>query len=259
LFGILLAIIHFKFIYMSSDHHPIKALLYPNLLKNNSNKFKAQVIIKEALSIKDICDSHCSKAASGIHPDAMEYHVKLFLEEMSNLLDEGFGINTGYFVAAPTIKGSFDSKNDKFDLARHNVTYKFSTGSLLRERASDIKAEILHVNYSGYGIQQVNDIYSNTSNDLLTPGGGLKIKGKKIKLTGAHPDVGIYFISETTGQRTKVTQVSMITNQNNNLVILIPYLQPDSYRLEVITQYAGKGSPLNEPRSITQESILRVV
>lgn len=244
---------------MSNNHQEIKALLYPNLLKNNTGTFKAQVITKKAQSIKDICNSHCSKSRSGVHPDTMEYHVRLFLEEMSDLLDEGFGINTGYFVAVPTIKGPFDNKNDKFDIARHNVTYKFSTGSLLRQRSSNIQAEILHVNYNGYGIQQVKDTYSNTSNDLLTPGGAFKIKGQKIKLTGAHPDVGIYFISEITGHRTKVTQASIITNQNNNLIILIPDLQPDSYRLEVITQYAGKGSPLNEPRSITQESILRVV
>ena len=244
---------------MSNNHQEIKALLYPNLLKNNSGTFKAQVITSKAQSIKDICNSHCSRTRSGVHPDAMEYHVMLFLEEMSELLDKGFAINTSYFVAVPTIKGSFNNKNDKFDAERHSVTYKFSQGALLRERAAKIQAEILHVNYRGYGIQKVKDTYSNTTNDLLTPGSALKIKGQKIKLTGAHPDVGIYFISETTGQRTKVTQVSIITNQNNNLLILIPYLQPDSYRLELITQYAGKSTPLNEPRSITLESILRVV
>jgi hypothetical protein len=244
---------------MSSNHRQIKALLYPNLLKNNSGTFKAQVITSKAQGIKDICIAHCSKPGSGINPDAMEYHVRLFLEEMTDLLDEGFAINTGYFVAVPTIKGSFNNKNDKFDAERHSVTYKFSQGALLRERVAKIQAEILHVNYRGYGIQQVKDTRSNTSNDLLTPGGALKIKGQKIKLTGEHPDVGIYFISETTGQRARVAPVNVITNQNSNLLILIPDLQPDSYRLELITQYAGKGTPLNEPRSATLESILRAV
>ena len=243
----------------NNQHHQIKALLFPNLLKNNKGTFKAQVISSKAQGIKDICISHCSRPGSGIHADAMEYHVRLFLEEMTDLLDEGFAINTGYFVAAPTIRGSFNNKYDQFDAERHSVTYKFSQGAILRERAANVEAEILHGTSANFGFIRVNDIYSGSLNDVITPGKNLKIEGQKVKLTGTHPDVGLYFISETTGQRAKVPPMNVIINQNKNLLILTPDLQPDSYRLEHITQYAGKGTPLNEPRCITLKNILRVV
>jgi hypothetical protein len=245
---------------MSSNHHPIKALLYPNLLKNNNGTFKAQTITRQTFDIKDICNLHCSRSGSGIHPDAMEYHVKLFLEAMSDLLNEGFAINTGYFTAAPTIKGSFENSNDNFNAKKHAVTYKFTQGAILRKRASLLQAEILHVhNNHHYGINRIKDIRSGSLNDILTPGGGLKIEGLKLKLTGTHPDIGIYFISKTTNERIKVPVEYMINNQNNNLLILIPGLKPDSYRLELITQYAGKGTPLNKPRNVTLGNILRVI
>ena len=244
---------------MSNNHQKIKALLYPNLLNNNNGTFKAQVISSKAQGIKDICISHCSRSGVGIHADAMEYHVRLFLEEMIDLLDEGFAINTGYFVAAPTIRGSFNNKYDQFDAERHSVTYKFCQGTLLRKRAVNVEAEILHGTSANFGFMRVRDIYSSSLNDVITPGKNLKIEGQKVKLTGTHPNVGVYFISETTGQRTKVPPINMIINQNKNLLILTPHLQPDSYRLEHITQYAGKGTPLNEPRSTTLAHILRVV
>jgi len=178
---------------------------------------------------------------------------------MGELLADGYAINTGYFAAAATIRGSFKYQNDNFDAERHNVTYKFSQGAVLRKRAAETKAEIVHISTAIYGFRQVTDSFSGSENDLITPGGGLKINGLKMKLTGSNPDVGLYFISETTGERTKVPAVDVITNQNNNLLILIPSLQPDSYRMEHITQYAGKGTPLNEPRTCTSFQILRVV
>lgn len=244
---------------MASNHHKIKAVLLPNQLKNNEGTFKAQTISSKTLGIKNICLSFCSKPGSGVDPDAMEYHVRLFLEEMGELLSNGFAINTGYFAAAASIRGSFASRHDNFDKKKHAVTYKFTQGAILRKKASETQAEILHVSDQNYGIQQVIDNHSGSENDLLTPSNALKIKGIKIKLIGTHPDVGIYFINETTGERTKVPAFDIVTNLNSQLIVVIPDLQPGSYRLEHITQYAGSTIPLTEPRTSTFALTLRVI
>jgi hypothetical protein len=244
---------------MSSNHHRIKAELHPNLLKNNKDTYKAQTLAYQTLGIKDICASLTNKPGTGIDPDTMEYHVRLFLEEMGELLADGFAVNTGYFLASASIRGSFKFKNDNFDSERHSVTFKFTQGAVLRKKATETQAEILHVVTNNYGIQQVRDNHTNSENDLLTPGNALHIKGVKLKLTGLHPDEGIYFISETSGDRAKVATCDFIVNQNSQLLIVIPDLQPDSYHLEHITLYAGKGKPLTEPRRSTFVRILRVV
>ena len=243
---------------MASQHRKIKAVLYPNLLKNNAGKFKAQIISYQTLSIKDICKSLCSKPGIGANPDAIEYHVRLFLEEMSELLSDGYAINTGYFEAAASIKGSFDFKNDKFDADRHSVSYKFSQGAVMRKKGLTTEAEILHVATNNFGIQHVLDNHSGSEDNLLTPSNALKIKGIKIKLAGIHPDVGVYFINETTGERTKVPPTDVLTNQNSQLMVMIPELQPGLYRLELLTQYAGSTILLAEPRCTTLAPLLHV-
>lgn len=243
---------------MAANHHKIKAVLYPNRLKNNTGTFKAQTIAYQTLGIKDVCQSFCNKPGTGANPDAMEYHVKLFLEEMSELMADGYAINTGYFEAAASIRGSFYFKHDKFDADRHSVTYKFSQGTVMRKKASTTEAEILHVASNNFGIQHVVDNHTGSENNLLTPSNALKIKGIKIKLVGTHPDMGVYFINETTGERTKVPACDIVTNMNSQLMIMIPDLQPDSYRLELLTQYAGSTIPLAEPRSTIFAPILHV-
>ncbi len=243
---------------MAENHHTIKAVLYPNLLKNNAGTFKAQIITEQTKGIKDICQSFCSKPGTGVNPDAMEYHVRLFLEEMGELLSNGFAINTGYFAATASIRGSFNSKHDTFDKEKHAVTYKFTQGSVLRKKAAETEAEILHISGTRYGIECVLDHHTGSENNLLTPSNALKITGVNLKLVGSHSDVGVYFINETTGERTKVPATDVITNENARLMIVIPDLQPGSYRLEYVTQYAGKGTPLLEPRSSTFVPTLQV-
>jgi len=107
--------------------------------------------------------------------------------------------------------------------------------------------------------KNVKDTYSCSENDRITPGNILHLTGLKLKLTGNHPDVGIYFINETTAERTKVPTVNIVMNQNNRLMVLIPGLQPGSYRLEHITQYAGSGITLTEPHTSSFIRILRVL
>jgi len=243
---------------MAANHQTIKAVLYPNLLKNNEGTFKAQIITEKTLGIKEICKSLSDKPGTGVNSDAMEYHVRLFLEEMGELLAEGFAINTGYFAATASIRGSFNNKNDQFESERHSVTFKFSQGSVMRNKAAKTQAEILHITSAKYGIQQVVDNHTGSENNLLTPSNALKIKGVNLKLVGSHPDVGVYFINEATGERTKVPATDVITNENSRIMIVIPDLQPGSYRLEYITQYAGSAIPLTEPRSSTFALTLQV-
>ena len=248
----------FNYLKMASNHRSIKAVLYPNLLKNNAGTFKAQTITYQTLGIKDICKSLSDKPLAGVDPNAVEYHVRLFLEEMGELLTEGYAINTGYFGATASVKGSFANKNDHFDAKRHAVTFKFTQGVVMRKKAAETQAEILQIASANYGIQQVLDHHTGSENNLLTPSNALKIKGKNVKLIGSHPDVGVYFINETTNERTKLPATDVIINENSRLMIVIPELQPGIYHLEYITQYAGKGTPLLEPRSSTFECPLHV-
>lgn len=244
---------------MSVTHHRIKALLYPNPLKNAQGTYLARISKYNTLSIKDICSLFRDKHNNSINPDTMEYYVKLFLDEMSEQLERGNKINTGYFSACASVRGSFKDKNDHFDKEKHRVVYKFSTGYMLQKKAADTQAEILNIIPIYFGIQQVFDTATSSVNDLLSPGKVLIIKGKKIKLVGEDTEVGVYFIQLPGGERVKVPACDVIQNHNASLMVVVPELTQGNYQLELRTQYAGKGVPLAGPRTITCDNILRVL
>jgi nucleoid DNA-binding protein len=244
---------------MSVIHRTIKAILHPNPLKSAKGTYLARISKYNTLSIKDVCNLFRSKYNASLNPDTMEYYVKLFFDEMSEQLENGHKINTGYFTACASVKGSFKDKTDNFDKERHRVIYKFSTGHILRKRAAGTQAEILNIIPMSFEIQRVVDTFTNSENDLLSPGKVLKINGQKVKLVGDDPDVGVYFIPADTGEHIKVLACDVIQNQNARLMVVVPELTPGNYQLEIQTQYAGKGVPLTKPRTTTFTYVLRVV
>jgi hypothetical protein len=244
---------------MSVPHQYIKAILYPSKINKSKKQFVARVRKHNSLNVKDICNAFSEKYNTTIRPETMEYYVNLFLEEMGEQLEQGMRINTGYFSATPTVKGAFINDADQFDSDRHKVEFKFSTGHVLRNKASTLKAEIMHIEPFNYGFSMVTDSFSQSKNDIITPGSVLKITGYKLKLAGSHPDVGFYFINRETGERVRALPGTIIQNQNARLMVLVPALMPGEYLLEYVTQYAGKGTLRVEPHRCTMEFPLRVL
>lgn len=244
---------------MSKKSQPIKALLYPNPMKNVKGTYMARTSTYGTVGIKEICKSKSKKRGELNNPDSMEFYVNLFFEEMAELLTLGYNINTGYFKAAVKINGTFDTKNDDFDSEKHKINFKFSQGNIMRKIAKGTKAQILHLRPFNFVISAVKDVYSGSLNEIITPGNNLIIDGVKIKLVGEHPDVGVYFINVDSKKQTKVAYNEVAINQNNKLIVVIPNLASGNYQLVISTQYEGSGTPLNEPRSCSLVQTLKVI
>ncbi len=245
---------------MKKNPYRIKALLYPSPFKNSAGPYLARTTLYGTYGITEICKSFCSKSGNQVKSDTMEYHARLFLEELAELLTNGHYINTGYFSAGATVKGSFLNKLDKYDNNRHKVSYTFSQGHLMKKRSTQTSVEILsHITPIHFGINFVTDCVTGSKNDVLTPGRNLIIKGLKIKLTGDHADVGLCFINQSTGERIQVMPKEIIMNHHNRLMIIIPELIPGRYQLELTTQYSGNNIPLVKPRIDTFGYTLQVL
>jgi hypothetical protein len=161
-----------------SNLHTIKALLYDNALTENPNDFSARVSTERSLSVKDICRSAVSRGGATVSADAMEIAVSQFHKEMAYNLCDGFGVNTEWYTVSVSIKGVFDSPNEKFNPAKHTVSFDFRQGSLLRKELATVDVQILGVADTMLSIAQVTDVKSGSVNDLLTPGRNLRISGR---------------------------------------------------------------------------------
>ena len=100
------------------------------------------------------------------------------------------------------------------------------------------------------------DSKTGSVNDLLTPGGTLKIKGGKLKIAGDNPLVGVFFENET-ANLTQVPEIDIIVNNPAELIVQIPTLTAGTYKLVIRSQFAT-GKLLKEPRATVFDKILTV-
>lgn len=242
---------------MENILHRVKANLYDNVLTDDPNDFVARVISERTLSTTDICKSAVSRGGAPTSSEAMEHNVNLFLKEMAYQLCDGYSVNTGYFTANTLIKGVFNSPSEIFTTDKHSIIFQFNQGETLRKELPSIQVEMKGVADSSLSIEQVTDVKTASVNDLLTPNRNLKIKGYKLKLVGDKPEVGVYFINETTAARTKVDPTDIVTNNPSELVIVTPQLPAGTYWLEVTNQFSGKVD-LKESRTTRFEKVLTV-
>ncbi len=230
--------------------HKIKAYLYDNVLtKDNPNDFIARTISERSLNVKQICEAAVTRGGADVSAAAMEHATELFLKEMAYQLCDGFSVNTGYFTAGTQIRGVFDSPTETFNSQKHSLLFQFAQGEKLRSQISTIEIDILGVAEAGSVILQVKDVKSGTTNDVLTPGRNLKIVGSKIKITGDNPANGVFFINQSTQQRTIVDTSDIVVNNPSEIIVIIPGLDPGTYTLEVVTQYTSNSILLKEPRA----------
>lgn len=233
---------------MENILHHIKAYLYKNTFNEDSDEYLARVRTEQSLNVKSICESAVKRGGADVTASAMQHAVELFLKEMEYRLCDGYSINTGSFTATPSVKGVFHDPAEAFDPGKHTLSFRFNQGESLRKKLSTVGVDVVGVAASTICIEQATDLKSGSINKLITPQHNLRINGRKLKLTGDHPDVGVYFINQETGAHIKTELSDIITNYPKELVMMIPALETGSYLLQITTQYA-KGKILKEPRT----------
>jgi hypothetical protein len=238
--------------------HTIKAQLYDNpLTKEDVNDYTARVNSEHALTLDEICLSAYNRGGADLPVDVLRYASGVVLKEMAFLLCDGYAINTGYFNGSPHIRGVFNSPGDHFDPERHTLLVELHQGQLLREELQQVKVEILGVADTGARVDQVVDMKTGSVNDVITPGGNLKITGHKIKIAGTDVMNGIYF---ATGTATIIVPAKdIIINQPSEIIIVIPAtLTAKTYQLKITTQYSSGSTFLKKPRTVLFDKILTV-
>ena len=242
---------------MPTALHKLKAFLYDNPLTADPNDYIARISSERSLDIEDICASAVSRGGADISSSLMQRGVSLFLKEMAYQLCDGYSVNTGYFTASPQIKGVFNSPEETFDSEKHLLLFHFNQGEALRDELSSIEVEIMGLADTGLSIAQVTDVKTGSVNDLLTPGRNLKINGQKLKVAGDDEEVGICFVNQTSGERTKVDPSDLAINYPSELFIIIPELAAGTYKLQVTTRFS-KPTLLKEPRTAVFDKVLTV-
>jgi hypothetical protein len=238
--------------------HKMSAKLYPNTLRGGEGTYLARNTNEGTVTVEDICAAMKNRGGyDGSYEDALQT-TKHFFKEMLYQLCDGFSVNTGFFTIRAHIGGIFRSVNEPFDAKKHPVSFRFQVLKAMRDLKDSIAVVVDgHIDDPAY-ITEFCDMEGNAVNTTFKPGNVGEIHGRRIKIEGADPRVGL-FIVPTTNPANAVKVSRVVENTASKVIFVIPDPGYLDNRLEIRTLYSGGNKPLTELRVITSPFILQQV
>ncbi|MDY3362664.1 DNA-binding domain-containing protein [Riemerella anatipestifer] len=226
----------------------LKAWLRPNLLtKDDPNDFVAVPLLGGSLGITEIIDA-LKKEGMEIKTETAVDIITRFNRKASELVLNGYSVNTGLVYMRPAIKGVFYDKT--WDKEKHSVYVNVNQGTDLRKAANDTKVEILGEQSSPMSVFSITDKVTGKADGTLTKGKNAEIKGTYIKIDGDNPKNGIVFKNLDTQNEIKLAKDNIVINEPSRVLILVPSdLEAGNYELSITTQSSTGSVLLKEPRT----------
>lgn len=206
-----------------------------------------EVHAKESYTNKEIVDLML-KEVTGLKRETLEHAVELYNRITTESLLSGHPVNTGLFYASPGFKGLIEG--GVWNPEKNSIVVNFQTGKTLREEITKTKVEILGEKADIMYVLEVEDKKTGLKDGTVSPGFGVIIRGRNLKISGSDEKVGVYLINDQSSEE-KLPDYQIIHNKPSELTIQIPTgLLPGTYTLRITTQYNKSAAGLKEPRSL---------
>ena len=231
--------------------------LETNELTKEPKKYRALVKNSKSYTFEDIAN-YLIRHNTGLS-SAVIYGMWAGIKgAVKEFLSDGGSINTELFKASTSVKGTFNGLDDGFDKSRHQIRLNMRPGPLLMDIPGKLATKKIYPGLKTV-IHSVTDVMSGKVNGNLTPGKSLKISGQRLKIYGADPSCGLYFVSNKANEApVKIAGAELAVNKPSEIVTVVPKLKKGIWRLKVITQFSRGQTPLKEPQSVTFEKDLVV-
>lgn len=213
--------------------------LYKNKLTNGSELFRAIVLTKRSCTLDDVIDRMVEQGTTLTRQDIMAT-LDLFFHTVSLLILEGCNVLTPLVNFGVSIKGNFDSQYDSFDATRHRVEARANANKQLKDKIlAQARVQQQKPNRPMPQPEECINPNNGDGNEVLTPGGGAKLRGHALQFDVDDPNQGIFLI-DSDQNRTRIE--TMLHNTARELIFLVPNdLTTDDYTIEVRARF-GSGS-----------------
>jgi len=231
----------------------INYALFVNNLTSDPDDYAAQVQLSGSVELEDVAKAILDAGSTVTEADIMAVLTDSIKVTQNFLLDGKRVQFGGLFEMFPRVKGIFNGITDAFDAARQSVDVAANPGATVRKTVRE-NAEVqkLETILPRPAPLEFFDLGSGETNGTATPGNIGQIRGHRLKYDESNPSEGIFFIADTGGAETKVTEV--LKNKPAELIFRVPALGDDSYTLEVRAKFSEDG----EVRTGTLDSPLMV-
>ncbi|MBG8554377.1 DNA-binding domain-containing protein [Hymenobacter guriensis] len=215
---------------------PIRYSLIENKLTAAPDDYRGQVQHNGSVTIEDILQKIARPGSTVTTAEGLAFWEELS-QAVAAEIQAGNRVVSDLFVVSLGLTGTFDSAQDQFDAARHQLRVRVSPGIRLRRAEQGLTVEQVRADAVQPVLDQAEDFTSNTTNDKLSKGGTVRLTGSRLKFDAADTKQGIFLVAAN-GTETRMTRV--LTNKPSELLFLVPTAQvAGQYRVVVRAKVDG--------------------
>lgn len=209
--------------------------------------YRASVPFRRTINEEDLAN-RLVKGGCSLRKETLLAAYSLMNDEIYNAIEDGFNVDFGLGRTEITVNGSFISEFDKFDRKRHTLTPRLRPSPRLKQTTANIPAE-----NAGAGLYRNAPLPNNISQSIkpysrdeeqsfnTLPVGLLShvsIWGRRLKLMGDLPGVGITMRCMETGEEYFISPEEVIINSSTRLCFVpkLPFT-PGKWEVEIVTQF----------------------
>lgn len=229
----------------------LKGWLTDNTVTGESKGDKILVLENAgSLTLDDVL-GEMKKEDTGLRKETLAHAVDLYHRTLSELVLNGYSVNTGLFRITPQFKGLIE--DGVWNPETNSIYILMLQDKVLRDAIAQTSVKILGEKGSTAYIVGGQDTVTRATDGSATPGRTFRVKGKNIKVTGTDKAVGVYLLTPE-GDKTKLGMDMVVTNNPSEVVILLPSdLEVGNYELQIVTQFTGGNWLLKTPRTVTKD------
>ena len=217
---------------------PIHYSIRPLHTVTDADIYTACVRRLDPVEMQDLVDHIVAHGSTVGRADILsvldDYHSTI-----ADLLMLGMSIVTPTTCYRPGIAGTFTGLGDSFDPARHRLVVRLRGGALLKSKVgNEGRLTKESTEKPRPAPAECLDLASDTTNDVLTPGEGMHLIGRRLRFDRADPDQGVFFVAAD-GTRTRAERLLEV--RPSKAILLVPALPAGAYKVEVRAAFGSGG------------------
>lgn len=205
--------------------------------------YRANVQHRPTLDVQDLAKRVASKR-SEMRPETLLYAYRCLKDEIYEALRDGHSVDLGFGLLTLRVQGRFEHASDRFDGARHAFNVAFTPAPRLLQLEKSLKAQPPSAQSADRGplIREVNSDNPLHPSDSYIYGHvragseWVYLSGRDLKIMGEHPDNGLRFCNDATGE-TLAPRLVAINQRNLLFVCLEQPLTAGTWTVELTTQF----------------------
>lgn len=246
---------------MSKKRVEWKVRLQPSNYQRTKGELIPQVLLARNYTLNEIVD-RLTANASPLDAETLRCAASMLMNEIEDCLIEGASVSTPLGTLTPAVTGVWNSTDRLQPEARqqNTATVRYT---LSRQMKDALAHPLFHsIAATGFrlSIFSVEDTASHTTNERLTPGRTIVLRGHLLLMNGDLPQRGLYLVDANTEQTVcHILPDEFVFNTRGRIIAQLPQDLPEGeYLIRVVGQCTTGPRPMKQAAEYTTKTPLKV-